>query len=197
MNKSKQTPGTNQSTTNSTYGKSGTTQRILTDEQGEGLGILSSVAKDRIQNPGARLAPIREAMRSGVNQNFAGADAALKAKLGRGDGRSGVMGKGQREMETSRAQALTGVDSQIAQMVLQEQDAGVGMMERLLSQIFGSTTSESGQNTGTTTGQYTQPMQQTNPWGAGVGGGLDTLMTLMTLNKMMQGNANGGTSYPS
>lgn len=197
LNKPKQVPSTSSYSNTQNNSNSGYSQRILTDEQQQALGGLSQFGQSLMTNPGQGLAPIREGLRAGVNQNYAGADQALKTKLGRGDSRSGLMGLGQRQLETSRAQQLSGVDNQMAQMVLQQQDKGASLLERLLSQIFGQSYSGSSTQSGSGSSQGTQGYTMPGGLASGVGGGLDTLMTLMTMQKMLQGNNSGAGSSGS
>ena len=68
MNKSKQTPGTNQSTTNSTYGKSGTTQRILTDEQQEAAARTALENEAQAQARSQWLAGLAQGMSVSMGQ---------------------------------------------------------------------------------------------------------------------------------
>jgi hypothetical protein len=165
---------------------------LLPEQQGL-AGLLAGRANDMITNPGAGLAPIRAGLRDSVNSNFAGADRAIASKmLTSGGNRSGKAGRAAREMEMARAGALGGADQQIYRMILDQQDRGTGIAERLLSQNFGQTTTGSTSSTGNSTmnGTNTQPG---SALAGGISGGLSTLMALLGMDKMLQpGGGQGG-----
>jgi hypothetical protein len=138
--------------------------------------------------PGAGLEPIRGAMRGRVNARYSTMPDTLATKtLAHGGARSGKFGTAMRQSEMGRLGELGDVESEIARMMLEQQERGAGLGERLLAQPFGATTSTSG--TGSMTGTNIGPGSAV---GGAVGGGLETLTTLMTLNKMLQGQGGGG-----
>lgn len=174
--------------TNSTAGSS-TRRRILTPGQESLNSTLTGTALDRIENPAAAVAPLRVATRENINANFAGVPDALRAKYGTTGGASGKLGRAARESEIARAGALSGADSDFNRLILQLQDSGIGLGERLLSQNFG----EEATNTGSTA--YSQHGQQVAPGSAAAGaltGGLQMFSNLLALQAVLKGGGFGG-----
>jgi hypothetical protein len=153
---------------------------------------VSDYANRLLTDPGAGLAPIRTGIRAGVNREFSGLDKVLRNKfLSSGGGRSGKFGRATREGEVARLGKLSDVEGIMAQMLLEQQERGASLSERLLSQNFGSdfsTTSDSTQF-GSSTGTNVAPG---SALGSGLATGADTAMTLWLMNKLLKGDGGGG-----
>lgn len=145
-------------------------------------GLLQQLTQ-RMSDPTAGTESIRLAGRNAINQNYAGADQALRDKLlATGDGTSGKYGTAQRNLESSRASSLSGFEGDIASLILGQQNNTLSLAERLLQQ---------GQGTNTT-GSSTDPG---NIAGGAVQGGLGVLSSLLTLNQFLKKPAAAAPSY--
>lgn len=184
---------TKQSSTGSSSSK---VKRDLLAEQEGMLGPLFQAAYGKMTNPGQYLDPIRSGLRESVNTKYGNADELLRKRLMRSGGaQSGKMGTATRQMEMARFGELGGVESDMAKMILEQQEQGLSLGERLLGMNFGQsvdgTTSQDSTSTQSGTGQQQYP---TAGGAAGaLGGGLDALTTILALNKILQGGGNPGT----
>lgn len=182
-----------ESTSSSSSSGSNTSRRrrILTAGQTGLNDTLTSEALRRITDPASVAEPLRAATREKVNQNFAGVPDLLRQKYGATGYGSGKMGTAQRQAEMSRLGALSGVDSDFNQMILQLQESGIGLGERLLSQNFEEedyssyTNSQSGRSSGTQVGAGSVA-------GGAFGNATGTLSALLALNKVLGAGKGGG-----
>lgn len=157
-------------------------KRILTGGQQQLNDSLTSAALERIMNPAAVAEPLRAATREKVNQNFAGVPDLLRQKYGATGYGSGKLGTAQRQAEMSRLGALSGVDSDFNQLILQLQESGIGLGERLLGQNFEDETYSS------YTGSESQRGTQVGPGsvaGGAFGNATSTLSSLLAINKIL------------
>ncbi len=194
LNKPK--PSTSSYDNTSTTSGTSTTTRNLTPQQEALQGPLSALALDKIANPAARLEPLRQVSRAQVNNNFSGADEAIRAKLGRSGAKSGKLGTAVRQTELSRLGAISDVDTNFSNQILNEQESGIGLAERLLSQNYGQTVTSNGTTTGSGTGTNTAaPIGGLGVAGNAINAGLDTATTLMMINQMLKKPVNYGARY--
>lgn len=135
-------------------------------------------------NPGAGLAPIRSGLREQVNARYAGADEGIREKLLAGGSKTGKYGRAVRQAEYSRLGELGGVDGQIARLVLEQQDRGTSLAERLLGMNFGQEASGSTSSSSTMSGTSVAPGSAA---AGGLAGGLTMLTTLMALQQQLMG----------
>lgn len=158
-------------------------RRVLRPEQEGLVGPVSGYANRLLTDPAAGLEPIRAGMRNTVNSSFSGVDAGLRDKmLASGGSASGKYGKAVLGADLARRGALAGVDTDVAQMILQQQNQGASLAERLLSVPFEQEVS--GSNTGTMAGTGTLPGSML---AGGMNSGLDAITTLFMLDKMLKG----------
>jgi hypothetical protein len=145
--------------------------------------------------PAAGLAPIRTAMRGNVNARYSALPDTLATKmLAHGGARSGKFGTAMRQSEMARLGELGDVESTIAQMILDQQQEGASLAERLLSQNFGQTTE--------TTGRTDETSRTILPGSAAAGGivgglqGMNTaLIQYMMLNRLLGGSRSPGQAW--
>ena len=137
--------------------------------------------------PGAGLEPIRTAMRGGVNARYSAMPDTLATKmLAHGGARSGKFGTAMRQGEMARLGELGDVDSEIARMMLEQQECGAGLGERVLGLNLGQTTE--------TTGTSSDASKTIFP-GSGAAGGIvgglqgmnQALIQYMMLSQMLGG----------
>lgn len=174
-------------TTNQTTSNASTTRRrrILRPEQEPLLGTLASRATELLTNPGAGLGPIRLARRNQVNADFAGIEDTLADRmLAHGGRASGKFGRAVREANVARLGALSGVDADLARTVLEQQERGSNLMERLLAMAFDDEVGTSG--TSSMSGTNVLPGSMA---AGGVNAGLETLTALMAINRLLQGGS--------
>jgi len=182
---------TSESTSSSSSSGSNTTRRrrVLTPGQTGLNDTLTSEALRRITDPAAVAEPLRAATREKVNANYAAVPDLLRQKYGATGYGSGKLGTAQRQAEISRLGALSDVDSDFNQLILQLQESGIGLGERLLSQNFEEedyssyTGSQSGRSTGVQPGSVA---------GGAVGNATGTLSALLALNQVLKGGGGGG-----
>lgn len=165
--------------TSSTAGtNSSSTRRVLTPGQTSLNDSLTSTALQRITNPAAVAEPLRAATREKVNTNFAGVPDLLRQKYGATGYGSGKMGTAQRQSEIARLGQLSGVDSDFNNLILQLQESGISLGDRLLSQNFGTESDNS----------YSQSGTVVNPGSVAAGAftnGTQTLSALLALSQIL------------
>jgi len=141
-----------------------------------------------LTTPEAGLGPVRAGLREGVNTRYAGAADTLATKmLSHGGARSGKFGTAMRRTEMARLGELGGVDSTIAQMMLQQQERGSNLGQQLLSIPFETSVGTSG--TSTSKGIAVSPGSAA---AGGIVGGLQGLTTYLMLQQMLGGGGDGG-----
>lgn len=141
------------------------------------LPELTDFRRKQFLDPSAMVNPLRVSARQKVNDSYSGVNDALAQKfLGYGGGQSGKFARGVRGAELSRLGTLGGLEGDFAQMILQNQEAGLSGSERLLQLARGST--QEG------TGETTMPG---NALGAGLDSGLQTATFLYGLNNLLKG----------
>jgi hypothetical protein len=141
------------------------------------LGEAGDIARKQMLNPQMYTDPLRVGARQKINDSYSGVNKSLASKyLGYGGGQSGKFASGVRGADLSRLSALGGLESDFANLNLQQMMQGQGAVERLL-QIGRGTTS-------TSEGETTIPG---DPVGAGIGSGLQTATMLFGLNSMLKG----------
>lgn len=166
------------------------TRRALRPEQEALMGPLFGRATALMERPGEGLEPVRVARRDGINATYGGVVPALRDRmLSSGVTASGKYGRAVREAEMARLGQLNGLDGEIAQLVLSRQDAGTSLAQTLLGMGFG--TDNSGDQWGSQEGTGVAPGSAV---AGGLGQGLQTLMALTTMDRMLQG---GGGGWPS
>jgi len=123
----------------------------LRPEQEGVFKALLDRANGLMTNPGEGLEPLRLAARSGVNANYSGAEDVIADKLLTHGGRSGKFGKAVMGAELSRLRDLGAVDTDFSRLMLEQQDRGSSLAERLLAIAFENEggTSSSGSQSGT------------------------------------------------
>jgi hypothetical protein len=182
LNKQKNTASgtqtqTQNATTTENTSTSGARSRQLLPEQQAALAQLMPYIQQLMTNPQGALQPLQQYARSASNANYAGAEEALRTKLGRTGAKSGKMGAAMRAMELSRIGQLSGVDSSFAQKAYDAQQTGANLGMNLLGMNFGETYDQAGTGTRKTEGTSTGTSQSTStssqdPWAGGLAGGL-------------------------
>lgn len=141
------------------------------------LPELSDFYRKQFLNPTAAIEPLRVGARQKVNDAFSGSTDSLAQKfLGYGGGKSGKFSRAVRGNEMSRLQTLGGLESDFAQMALQQQQLGLSGADRLLQIARGTT--QTGESETEIPG---------NMLGGGLGSGLETATFLYGLNNLMKG----------
>lgn len=149
-----------------------------------------------MNDPGAGLEPLRAAARTGVNSTYSGAEDTIAGKLLTHGGRSGKFGKAVMGTELARLGELGGVDMDFSRLMLEQQDRGSSLAERLLGIAFeneGGTTS-----TGSQSGTSTLPGSVAGGALAGATGVLaqmEQMALMLGLNSSLQGNGSLRGSY--
>jgi len=159
-----------------------TSKRILTPEQQQLLTTLTGSVQQRLANPEAGVAPLRTAARTRINRTARAAGQNLESNLAsRGYDRSGAFPSGLATIESGRVGAFGDLEGQLADFTLRREDTSADLASRLLALFSGE--ESSGASTGTEPG---------NVAGGAVSGGLDTLTTLLTLDRLMKAGGGGG-----
>ncbi len=141
------------------------------------LGEAGNLARTQMLNPRQFTDPLRVGARQNINNSYSGVGDALAQKfLGYGGGASGKHARAVRGSELSRLGALGGLESDFANLNLQQMAQGQSASERLLALARG----------GTTTGESETEIPG-NMLGAGIGSGLETASFLYGLNNMLKG----------
>ena len=150
----------------------------FTTEQQSMQHNLSDAISTQLNNP-TSLAPQQVAAASEVNNNYANVQKQLQAQFsGRGFGRSGSLVTQQQGVDIAKAGAQGNLASQFAQMQLNQ----TNQVDQEAQQ-FGF--AAPGNNSTGTSGP-------SSPFGAGLGSGMSTVTTMFMLNKLLQGNGQGG-----
>lgn len=180
---------TGYSSNSSTQSGAGSSRRWLLPQQQDLLSPLMDRIKALTTDPSAGLEPIRQGLKTNVNENYSGMEDTLSSKLLSHGAASGKFGTAVRTADLARRSQLSGVDAQMAQMGLQQQNFGTSAAEQMLGMNFGTDTSNS--MSSSQNGQYTVPG---SVGGGAFLGGLDTLMTLLQLQAKLKGTSGGGPS---
>jgi hypothetical protein len=157
--------------------QSGTSQRILLDEQQQMIPLYTSLMQKRLLDPEAGLQPIGDAMKNNVNASFSRMPDLIRKKFGR-TGASGKAGMASRMAETARLGKLSDTEAQYWQMVLGQQEQGAQGALNFLGQNFGQ--QQTGYSSGTQSGTQESTMPSSMLEG-GFGGGLNGLLGGMKL----------------
>jgi hypothetical protein len=164
-----------------------TSKRVLDPTQQLMQQILGQSVVNRLKDPSAGLDPIKRSAQSQVNSAFRRAPATINAKYGRGVGDSGKRGTALAQVESERLGSMADLESQFAQMVLGERARGESIAQTMLAMPSETTTTSSGESSGT----YTQPGSAAAAGimegVAGAASGLQDLSTIWLLNKMLSG----------
>lgn len=120
-------------------------------------------------------------LRNQVNAQYSGVPAGLAEQLLAHGGRSGKFGQALRQSEYARLGGLSGVDTSVAQMALDQQGRGSDLAERLLGLNFESEGSDSGvaDQSGTGVGAG-------DALAGGVASGASSLSSLMSLLQLQK-----------
>lgn len=135
------------------------------------------------------VSPLRTQARNRVNQTFSGVDSALRDKfLSSGGGASGKFGRAATQTELARRGALVNSDADFDRMILELQDRGAGLSERLLGMNFGEEFSGSSSNaTANSSSSSGFGVAPGSALGSALGGGLDAVSTLYLIDRMLKG----------
>lgn len=167
-----------------------TRTRTLRPEQEKSIGWLTDIGRRLLTDPSAGLEPLKIGARAAVNRRYAGAPQALADRMLRHGQKSGKFGTAMRHTELARLGELSDLEPEFARMILEQQEKGVGIAQRLLSEDFGGTVTTSG-----TDRSYGTGVAPGSAAGSAVGSGaagLGSIATLMTLTKLLQGEQGGG-----
>lgn len=181
-------------TSSSTQNTNSTVTPTLAPEYQPLQAELLERIKRMLLDPNAGTEPLRLDARNKVNANYDGVDQALRDRLlGSGGGRSGKFGAATRRTELARIGGLSDLEGTFAGLRLGRQDQAISMAERLLLQGRGEN------RTGTASGEQvgTQPGNMAGGALAGLGQGLGSLTTLMTLDKLLKGSGGRYGGYGS
>lgn len=138
--------------------------------------LLNKVDND-LRDPGAGLpGKMKAQAKTRVNRQYQNAASTLSSRMA-SQGFSAANGTTVRsnlDLNLDRYKSMGDVDQGYDQMILDRDNSNRGLAERLIGVGSGATTTSSG-----------------NEMGGAVGGGLSTLTTLMTLDKLMKGGGGG------
>src|SRR5674476_106120 len=159
------------------------TTPTLTPEMQQLMNQLSSYSTGAMQNGGgAALTTMKNASIDQVNRNYQNVPNQLASQFAsRGYGSSGNFGNSLYQTEYQKQGALSGLESQYAQMGLQQQNTGGNLGEQLLNFGKGSTS----------TGTGTTPDTSAQNGFLSAGNGLSNLSTLMMLSNVLKGGGSG------
>jgi hypothetical protein len=144
---------------------------------------LSSYSTGAMQNGGGQaLTTMKNNSIDQVNRNYQNVPNQLASQFAsRGYGSSGNFGNSLYQTEYQKQGALSGLESQYAQMGLNQQNTGANLGEQLLNFGKGSST--------TTTG--TTPDTSAQNGFLSAGNGLSNLSTIMMLSNVLKGGGSG------
>lgn len=194
------TQTTNQKTsqvTNSSNSGSSSIRRFLTPDQEGVMGDTGGYIRRMIANPNAATAFARTASINGINNQFLNAGQAIRGKFQTSGGNaSGKAGRANREVDMTRRGAINDTNLAFDQkgLDLQQIMAQLGLNFSNINMGQDGTSSETG--TSTTNGTNNGTTKTTQPGGMlgqGINGGVSTLGTLLTLQRMMNGGSSGGS----
>lgn len=154
------------------------TRRVLTPQQQRVMDLLEQQGTRLAEFPTADIQPLKAGAREGVNLNFAGLDEALRQRFLSHGGKSGKYGQAAIQGEVARMGKLGEVETDFAKLALAERDKGFSLLDRLLSMNMGQETE----------GEYMQPGSML---AGGFNSGIETLTTLLTLNRFLGGGGRG------
>lgn len=113
-------------------------ERILTPEQQGAMAKLFSFGTDSINDPMKSLEGIRTGAFNKINKTFDAAPKNLmEASAARGNaGAGGNLDRTLKDLDIARYSALSSVENDMAPLAVQQQQAGAGFLQNLLSQVF-------------------------------------------------------------
>lgn len=159
------------------------TTPTLTPQMQALMDQLAGYSTDSMNNPGAGLAPIKNAAIDNVNRNYMSVGSRLnKGFASRGYGSSGSLGDSMLQTEFARAGDLTGLEGQFADRAIGQKNFGASLGTQLLG--FGRGSSSEGSSTG-------PDMSMSNGLLSG-GNALENLSRLLMLGNVLKGG--GGSS---
>lgn len=164
-------------------------RRYLTPEQQSLQTPLSALVSRRINDPSAGLAPIKNQAINDVNRRYSALPDVLREKYATGPGKSGKYGRASTQAELARLGELGDVDANFAKLIYDAQTSGAQLGTNLLGMNFGSDVTSSGTFEGSQTGTAIAPG---SPLAGGLGGGLEALFQLLSLDKYSQATNGGG-----
>jgi hypothetical protein len=128
---------------------------------------------------GTDLSAVKSPAIEAVNRRYRNLPAAITSDFaGRGYGSSGVLQNAIAGSHGDRIGDLNDLEGKFAGLQIDADERAMDTATRLLASGRGSTTTQT---------------QSGNPIGTGVSAGLETLTTLMTLQRMMSGGGNNGS----
>jgi len=138
------------------------------------LGLRGDLIKritDLMGDPAKGTEALRLGLMEGVNRRYQTMPGKLTTQLAkRGFAKSGQLGQGFKGLELARSGEIGDIDTKIADLILGRETQSYDLASRLLASGRGQTTTQSG-----------------NVFGGAIGGGLETLSTLTTLEKLLAG----------
>lgn len=150
----------NQQQQTGTSSQQQSTETTLSPEMQELMRQLMAYGQQSMQNPMQAMAPIRNAGMQGINATYAQVPNQLSSQMARrGYGSSGTMGNAMLSSNLARANAMSGLEGQLATQGIQQQQYGASLGENILNAMRGTTTSSTGTTSmsGTSSGTQTQP----------------------------------------
>jgi hypothetical protein len=155
--------------------KTTTSQPTYTPQQQQMQQSIGDSLQQRMA-AGVNLDPQKVAAMGGVNQQYGDIQKRMEASLtARGFGQSGKVPLNTQQIEIGRAGAMGGLESQFAQMKLQQENAITDEAQRFAFATPGNSTTTPG-----------------NMLGGGISSGLETFASLFALNRFLQGGGFGG-----
>jgi hypothetical protein len=131
----------------------------------------------RLNDPTAGIEPLKLNAMDQVNAGYAGLPAKVGTQLAqRGFANSGQMGASLKGLELARGRDLSNVGASYDQMGLNQENTTMSLINSILSQGRGSSTTATGSG---------------NVAGGAVGSGVETLTTMLLLDKLMKGGGGG------
>lgn len=135
--------------------------------------------QSRLENPSLDLAPLRTATTSNINRTYDSLTGRMERALTqRGFGRGGKMALNTRAIELARAGELSDLEAKLAMYEQDYRDRGI---QEAMQFAYGAPAGS--------TATSTMPGRAL---ASGVGGGIETMMYLLALSKMLQGGGGGG-----
>lgn len=125
---------------------------------------LLAYGNQSMTDPTAGLAPIRNAGLQQINQAYSGVPGQVAQQMAsRGYGSSGKMGDAMYKTNLARAGSVSGLEGQLANMGIQQQQYGASLAEQLLNSLKGTSNTTTGTTYGTSNQQGTSSGSQTQP----------------------------------
>lgn len=144
-------------------------------------GQLANYSSGLMTDPSAGVAPMRTTAEDDLNRRYAAMPGQISQQMAaRGYGSSGSFGNTMYQSGYQRSGQMSDLDSQFAQMILNQKNKGADLSSQLLNMTRGST------STGTT------PDTSMPDAFMSAGNGLSNISTLFALSKLMKGGGLGG-----